>query len=209
MCLCFIFMVYTVVLSAKSGIADKVNKAEGTQKTVVKSSTEPKKSSVSKPQKSSTQKKSSAKAQETFDYIVQEGDTLSGIAAVHGLSSDEVLKLNPGLDPSLISVGMVIKLPKSVEGKSSVAESAANSDQTTTDSPTGLVSSGQGDDYYSYPPTSELPTPTPETPRPETPAPETPAPSPEPEVPTPEPETPTPEPESPESGTSAPENDLG
>lgn len=164
MCLCFIFMVYTVVLSAKSGIADKVNKAEGTQKTVVKSSTKPKKSSESKPQKSSTQKKSSTKAQETFDYIVQEGDTLSGIAAAYGITSDEIHKLNPQLDPSLITVGMVIKLPKSVEGKSPIPESVANSDQTTTDVPNDSVNSGQGDGYNPYPTVPQTPTPNPGTP---------------------------------------------
>ncbi|GAB2022494.1 ATP-binding cassette domain-containing protein [Pseudolactococcus yaeyamensis] len=161
MCFCVIFMMFNVVISVKGGSTDKGNQPKvGKPSSVTKSSQSSKKSSASKPQKSSTSKKSSSKTVATFDYIVQEGDTFNGIASAYGLSSDDVLKLNPGLDPALITVGMVIKLPKSVEGKVATPESAANTGQTTTDVSDDSAYSGQGDDYTSYPTTPpEIPAP--------------------------------------------------
>ncbi|PIZ00713.1 hypothetical protein COY62_01295 [bacterium (Candidatus Howlettbacteria) CG_4_10_14_0_8_um_filter_40_9] len=48
----------------------------------------------------------------TTDYTVKEGDTLSGIAATIGISSADIVAVNPGLVPENIQVGQVIKLPK-------------------------------------------------------------------------------------------------
>lgn len=174
MSICAVFMVATVFMTAKSGSADKLNQTKTTkQSKVVKKSQPPKKSSKpSKSQDSSTKKKSSSKATETFDYIVQEGDTLSSIAATYGISTDEIHKLNPHLDPSLITVGMVIKLPKSVEGKATTPESVDNSGQTTTDVPEESANTGQGDFYNPYQPTPPVEMPSPENPAPPTSTPE-------------------------------------
>lgn len=54
------------------------------------------------------------------NYIVQSGDTLSGIAAANGLSLETLLAENTLLNPDLLEVGQVIKLPAppSVESNS-------------------------------------------------------------------------------------------
>jgi LysM repeat protein len=44
-------------------------------------------------------------------YFVQAGDTLVSIAATQGLGLDELLALNPGLQPELLLVGQEIYLP--------------------------------------------------------------------------------------------------
>lgn len=51
----------------------------------------------------------SAAAQE---YVVQPGDTLSGIAAANGVSLETLLSVNDLLDPNVLSVGQVINLPE-------------------------------------------------------------------------------------------------
>ena len=46
-------------------------------------------------------------------YTVKKGDTLSGIAAKHGVTVEELLQYNPGItNPDVIDVGMKIKIPK-------------------------------------------------------------------------------------------------
>ncbi len=45
------------------------------------------------------------------EYIVQPGDTLSGIAATHGISVETLLSINNLLDPDILSVGQIINLP--------------------------------------------------------------------------------------------------
>lgn len=120
---------------------------------------------------------------------------MSSIAAAYGISVDDILKLNPGLDPAQIRIGMIIKLPKSVEGK---ANSVTNTESTTTapDSEsgyTGQEDSGDSEEMASPPegnsfpiappvspvapppisseqtPPSEVPTPSPELPSSEIP----------------------------------------
>lgn len=44
-------------------------------------------------------------------YTVQSGDTLSSIAADNGTTVDEIVALNPGLDPNTLQVGAEILLP--------------------------------------------------------------------------------------------------
>ena len=44
-------------------------------------------------------------------HMVSKGDTLSGIASKYGLTLDQLIKLNPGLDdPNKIFTGQMIKL---------------------------------------------------------------------------------------------------
>lgn len=44
-------------------------------------------------------------------YVVQTGDTLSSIAAENDTTVDEILALNPGLDPDTLQPGEEIRLP--------------------------------------------------------------------------------------------------
>ncbi|SOB47475.1 Teichoic acids export ATP-binding protein TagH [Lactococcus piscium] len=132
MLFCIILMFFTGVVSAKGnrlGILKKI--AVSKEAAPVKPSKVPKKSS----HKSSTPSSESKVLDDTFDYIVQEGEFISGIAAVYGLSSDEIIKLNPSLNPSMITPGMVIKLPKSVEDKLNSADMIPDTNviDTTTD----------------------------------------------------------------------------
>lgn len=48
----------------------------------------------------------------TTDYTVKDGDTLSGIAATIGISSSDIIAINPGLVAEELQVGQVIKIPK-------------------------------------------------------------------------------------------------
>ncbi len=65
-------------------------------------------------------------AAETTTYFVRSGDTLSSIAAAHGISLNELLQLNPEItDPNNIYVGFAIQIPtpeEEAEEGSSVAQ---------------------------------------------------------------------------------------
>lgn len=53
-------------------------------------------------------KKKAKKAKKT--YTIQAGDTPSGIAEAHGLTTDEFLALNPDLDPNALTVGDEVRV---------------------------------------------------------------------------------------------------
>jgi len=44
-------------------------------------------------------------------YIMKAGDTLSAVAASYGVTVDDLLAANPGLNPNAIAVGQEIKIP--------------------------------------------------------------------------------------------------
>ena len=46
------------------------------------------------------------------DYVVQPGDTLSGIAALHGVSLETLLAANELVNPDVLAVGQIIQLPE-------------------------------------------------------------------------------------------------
>ncbi len=46
-----------------------------------------------------------------FLHTVASGDTLLGIAARYGLTLEDVLSANPGIDPNFLSVGMTLTIP--------------------------------------------------------------------------------------------------
>jgi peptidoglycan endopeptidase LytE len=71
-------------------------------------------------------------------YLVQPGDTLSGIAASHGASLAAVETANPKLsDPSMIYAGQTVELP---EGSSASQGSSAQQSTTATQSATSYKS---------------------------------------------------------------------
>lgn len=71
-------------------------------------------------------------------YYVKSGDTLSKIAAKYGTTVDALAKENAIKNPSLISVGQVIKIPQK-NGSSS----SSSSSSTTTTSKSTLIRNGQ------------------------------------------------------------------
>ncbi len=57
-----------------------------------------------------TQDKSGPETPE--EYVVQDGDSISGIAVEYGISVERIERLNPDLDPQTLATGQVIKLQK-------------------------------------------------------------------------------------------------
>jgi LasA protease len=54
---------------------------------------------------------SSATLNDNTEYSIQAGDTLSGIAAAHGVSLEMLLSINSLENPDVLTVGQIIKLP--------------------------------------------------------------------------------------------------
>jgi LysM repeat protein len=46
-----------------------------------------------------------------FTYAVKSGDTISQIAQRYGLTVDEVVAANPGINTQILSIGQVIQIP--------------------------------------------------------------------------------------------------
>jgi LysM repeat protein len=46
-------------------------------------------------------------------YTIQSGDTLESIAAAYGTTVEELLRLNPGIDPTSLTIGQRIQVPPS------------------------------------------------------------------------------------------------
>lgn len=51
-----------------------------------------------------------------FIYTVAKDDTLLGIAARFGLSLDDLLAVNPGIDPRFLTIGLTLTIPLASEG---------------------------------------------------------------------------------------------
>ncbi len=45
-------------------------------------------------------------------YLIQPGDTLQGVASKFGVSYNELMKANPGIDPEYIKYGFRIEIPE-------------------------------------------------------------------------------------------------
>ena len=45
-------------------------------------------------------------------YLIQPGDTLQGVAYKFGVSYNELMKANPGIDPEYIKYGFRIEIPE-------------------------------------------------------------------------------------------------
>ncbi len=124
---CLLFMMIGLVVTAKGTSLSKIGilqtKIDKSTKltTPSKNQSDHKKSNTSS---SSTNKNSSDDKGNTINYTIQPGDTISEIATTHNISTDKILELNPGIDSSVISVGMVIKLPKSATPQSTTASTS-------------------------------------------------------------------------------------
>lgn len=53
----------------------------------------------------------SGAVQRPTTYVVRRGDTLSGIAAAHGLKVRDLVQANPSIDPNRLRVGQTIRIP--------------------------------------------------------------------------------------------------
>jgi spore germination protein YaaH len=49
-------------------------------------------------------------AEETRVYTIESGDTLETVAAKSGTSVDELLRLNPGIDPHALRIGQKVRI---------------------------------------------------------------------------------------------------
>jgi LysM repeat protein len=49
-------------------------------------------------------------AEETRLYTIESGDTLETVAAKSGTSVDELLRLNPGIDPHALRIGQKVRI---------------------------------------------------------------------------------------------------
>lgn len=92
----FIFVLYSVVQDAREP-------AGGTSGTKSGETASPTASSTSTKKKKSTKKKAKT-------YTVKSGDTPSGIAVKVDVPLDQILELNPDLDPQTLTPGTKIKL---------------------------------------------------------------------------------------------------
>ena len=50
-----------------------------------------------------------------IEHTVLDGETISGIATRYGVTTQQIMELNPSLDPNLIFTGEVILIPTDVE----------------------------------------------------------------------------------------------
>ena len=50
-----------------------------------------------------------------IEHTVLDGETISGIATRYGVTTQQIMELNPSLDPNLIFTGEVILIPTNVE----------------------------------------------------------------------------------------------
>ncbi len=51
----------------------------------------------------------------TIEHTVLDGETISGIATRYGLTTQQIMEMNPKLDPNLIFAGEVILIPTNAE----------------------------------------------------------------------------------------------
>jgi LysM repeat protein len=94
--LAFAFALYTVVQNTREPAGGNSSSPSATA-TATSSKTAKKKSSSSKKKKIKT-------------YTVKSGDTPSGIAEENGISLEQLMKLNPDLDPATLAPGQKVKL---------------------------------------------------------------------------------------------------
>ena len=116
-------------VKAKTKISAKSSLPKGGKKTTQKLV---KKNTGSTPKKTSSRKSSAKKASRT--YKVQAGDTLSGIAHEHGISTRELLQANGLKADAMIRVGQTLtlpgKAPKTEKGNQKIAKTQTGKNKT-------------------------------------------------------------------------------
>jgi LysM repeat protein len=65
---------------------------------------------VTAPQVEQVPKKARVKPARPSTYAVRSGDTLASIAEKFGTTVDRLMELNPGVDPTALTVGMPIRV---------------------------------------------------------------------------------------------------
>jgi peptidoglycan DL-endopeptidase LytE len=65
---------------------------------------------VTAPQVEQAPKKARVKPARASTYAVRSGDTLASIAEKFGTTVDRLMELNPGVDPTALTVGMPIRV---------------------------------------------------------------------------------------------------
>ena len=110
-----IALVPTVYRLASNHSSEKATEVQTVKKTSSssksKSSQAKKKSSASSTSsKSDDSAKTSSSSSEKTTYVVKTGDTLTSIAQKHGLSVDQLAKLNNLKDTSNVNIGQTLKL---------------------------------------------------------------------------------------------------
>lgn len=78
----------------------------------------------------------------TTPYVIQKGDTISGIAVRHNLRWQDVLAVNEKLDPKRLRVGKTIQLPGKVEVKAAPAAKKAAAKKVAASGGNYTVQSG-------------------------------------------------------------------
>lgn len=113
-------------------------------------------------------------------YTIKSGDTLSAIAASFGVTLDDLLAANPGIDPTGLRAGDTIRLPETTGAAPTAAPRTPSATSPTAAATTASATEAPATEAPpTEPPATEAPLPT-DTPAPpaETPAPgETPTPS--------------------------------
>lgn len=71
-------------------------------------------STTSQPRAATASQQSAVASSTSYkNYSIQSGDTFSKIAQNHGISTQTLLALNPGVDPKRLQIGQGIKVPDS------------------------------------------------------------------------------------------------
>ena len=68
-------------------------------------------------------------------YTIKSGDTLADIAERFGVSLEDLLAANPGIDPSLLHTGDSVKLPSGTNATPGVSATETPADPDTTPEP--------------------------------------------------------------------------
>jgi LysM repeat protein len=68
-------------------------------------------------------------------YTIRSGDTLAGVAERFGVSLDDLLAANPGIDPSALQTGDVVRLPSGTDVPSVTPEPEPTEEPEATEEP--------------------------------------------------------------------------
>jgi LysM repeat protein/Flp pilus assembly protein TadD len=133
-------------LTIPGGSAAKAEKKESTKDSKKKDKTDKKSEPTSAKERAAeardrNQEKEhkAAPAKGSGHYAVKKGDTLGSIAGKHGVSVDELLKANKGLNPSRIKIGQEIAIP----GSGPAAAPSAKPEKETAAKPSAKAAKAQ------------------------------------------------------------------